>query len=1067
MKKVIFCFSLIAACLLSSRLHSQGFVCGTVADTGLARSSSQPGTCWHLLNNLIPNTTDSVLIVDVNFFVLSPPAPAAGNWDGSDTSRARQALRIVDSLFANNPIATLGPGAYNTNSKIRFNLKSYFDRDNDPTLISTNYYAVSNNGTLYNGYCDTNAINIFLGSCTPSCSMYAAVPTPVVNNRMYLQSMNVEDLGSFANANVIAHEMGHCLGLKHSTNKYFTSGATSYTIGDGPSSIEPEEGCCNYALGSDYVLESLIAFQPCGTPGGSNNMMSQNAACNRHFSQHQLAVMHYNLRTSLKNVLNPYSYANHINRHAASDYTVAVDTGWANDRYFKGNITVKSGAKLTIGCLVGMAAGTKIVVEKGAALSVEGGTITNISGQLWNGIQVEGDINYPHNVNPSTGFDPNHGVLDVQYNGMLSNAGTACMNYVTDTNGAVIFSKVGGIIRGYYGLFYNNKRDVELLSDPYFANSSIFKFCDFKTTRALNSGQVFAHVSLWDVINVRFWGCNFEYAAGTAYTEYNRGMGIYSIDASYLLNRYCESPLTSPYPCPSGRASSFRNLSAGVRVDNLVMAQRVPHVYNSEFYDNTGDAIYMHNAQAFTIDHNYIRTADLGANGVYLNHSRFYSVKNNTFTESGAGQTTTGMYAWQSLNGAHQVYRNNFSGMVTGIIAVENNSGVSNFIDGLRMNCNDFSQGPNLIDIAVVANGASTVMATVMTRQGKIYFPWSNTSVVRNQYGAPCSNESKWFTDANSTKLVEHGCNADAITQPTPQPACSRTVVNVVNSGISFNYATDCPPYPNNNSGPMTPDNPNSETMGNLNTYLSALIAQGEDADRFELGATMAAKLNCFVLDTSAGSRDSLIAMLQTNPGGMPDTDLQLIFAAMHNSDYETAGTLADGLDSGREDWRELLQALIVMYQEPDKLFSLNRNTTYKSMIEDYAAHPARDGSSLAQALLFFVQDVPYSEPRPLPAGIAERKAQQQSSASVDVVEQVKLYPNPANNNVYISYVSPENRTIRLEIRDLLGRIIYTNFIRSGMEHDVPLSSYSSGVYLVTLTRDNELIYKTKLIKQD
>ena len=643
------------------------------------------------------------------------------------------------------------------------------------------------------------------------------------------------------------------------------------------------------------------------------------------------------------------------------------------------------------------------------------------------------------------------------------------MNYVTDDNG--VAGRIGGIIRGYYGRFYNNRRDVEFLSDPYNANSSIFKFCDFKTTRELNSGPIFAHVSMWDVINVRFWGCNFEYAAGSAYADNDRGMGIFSIDASYLLNRYCESPLTSPYPCPSGRASSFKNLTTGIRVDNLAMAQRAPHIYNSEFYDNTQDAIYMHNAQAFTIDQNYIRTADPGANGVYLNNSRFYSVKNNTFTENGAGQTTTGIYAWQSLNGAHEIYRNSFEGHIVAIDAEDNNSGYNNTTDGLKMNCNDFSQTPNMFDIVMIGNGTGLNAPTVKRKQGEVISgDMTATNLVRNQYGASCVNQSKWYAGGagTTTLVIQHGTNSDAVTQPTPQPACSSTIVNVVASLIPLDYENHCLPYPAHSGGPMTPDNPNSETMGNLNSNLTALIAEGEDADRFELGATMAAKMNCFVLDSSAGSKDSLIHILQHNPGQMPDTDLQLIFAYMHKGDYHTADSLANALGSGRADWKDLLQALIAMYQEPDKLYSLNSNGTYQSLMEDYASDPYRDGSGLAQSILFFVQGTSYTEPRLLPEGVGERHGTSSSIANVPAKDQVRVFPNPTSAGVTLIYSNPETTgPVLVELKDLTGRIIYSNFIVSGVENHIAMDKFSGGIYFITLTRNKELIYRTKIIKQN
>ena len=52
-------------------------------------------------------------------------------------------------------------------------------------------------------------------------------------------------------------------------------------------------------------------------------------------------------------------------------------------------------------------------------------------------------------------------------------------------------------------------------------------------------------------------------------------------------------------------------------------------------------------------------------------------------------------------------------------------------------------------------------------------------------------------------------------------------------------------------------------------------------------------------------------------------------------------------------------------------------------------------------------------------------------------------------------------------MEDLLGKIIYTNFINNQGESYITLKDYSNGVYIITVTKNKELLYKTKLIKQD
>jgi hypothetical protein len=82
--------------------------------------------------------------------------------------------------------------------------------------------------------------------------------------------------------------------------------------------------------------------------------------------------------------------------------------------------------------------------------------------------------------------------------------------------------------------------------------------------------------------------------------------------------------------------------------------------------------------------------------------------------------------------------------------------------------------------------------------------------------------------------------------------------------------------------------------------------------------------------------------------------------------------------------------------------------------------------------------------------------------------EQVFIYPNPAQNNLSIIVPSRQRQTVKFELRDLLGRVIYSNFITSGTEEQLSLKGISNGVYLIVL-KDNkgQMVYQTKIVKQD
>lgn len=60
-----------------------------------------------------------------------------------------------------------------------------------------------------------------------------------------------------------------------------------------------------------------------------------------------------------------------------------------------------------------------------------------------------------------------------------------------------------------------------------------------------------------------------------------------------------------------------------------------------------------------------------------------------------------------------------------------------------------------------------------------------------------------------------------------------------------------------------------------------------------------------------------------------------------------------------------------------------------------------------------------------------------------------------------------DDNPAQVEVRDLLGRTIYTNFITSSKDEFISLHGYSNGVYVGTVNRGKELLHTTKLVKQD
>jgi len=78
--------------------------------------------------------------------------------------------------------------------------------------------------------------------------------------------------------------------------------------------------------------------------------------------------------------------------------------------------------------------------------------------------------------------------------------------------------------------------------------------------------------------------------------------------------------------------------------------------------------------------------------------------------------------------------------------------------------------------------------------------------------------------------------------------------------------------------------------------------------------------------------------------------------------------------------------------------------------------------------------------------------------------EKIKIYPNPATDNLFINCSSFNSNSVVLSIYNLLGDRIFVNELNSA-ENSIDLSSYPKGMYLIKLTSE-QANYSEKIIKE-
>jgi hypothetical protein len=1046
-------------------------------------SSNAWNNKYRLPQTYIPSVNSASITLKITLHVFTKDDGSSTKWENTNsTINGKPALLNYLSDITNGSterFSTVRSATYSTTYTNTFISNYISDSKIQYEVTNIYYYPSSVNYTYSNGNGDDYEQLQYIESLYPD-RLKEGMPIVIADNGaggssgyndlpIVAISVGADPTGNPANKlwfqNHLRHEISHCFALFHLYEGPGAENITCNTI-DYLSDVFPSGMTnCPYAT-TIVVLPPVLAptNPPCNScyeyTDVSNNVMGGQGN-NIWISPIQMGRKMRQIRLGSISYFAKDVQSDHINT-----WNITNDEVWDFDIQMYEDIVVKAGVKLTIKCKVAMAMGGKIKVEKLGQLVIDGGEVTTWS-KLgnWNGVQIEGDPNQNQLVNNITGYALDQGLLRIINGGKLSRANTAARNYITDVNDNILFGSIGGIIFADNANFIDNARDVEFISYPNFLSSSYFANCQFKTVGNVGPGYVpYAHVSLWNISGVRFRGCNFEYAS----TNYggNEGYGIHSIDAAYVVDKLCAAASPS---CTT--PTTFKNLKQGVRVDNSIPLSAVT-IANSQFLDNKIDGAYFHNMNSFVFDNNYLRTngLPLNSNGLYVNTCKYFTVKNNSFLDNNYVRYNTGAYLFNGQDGVHQMYRNNFAGLGGGILAVDNNSGNSNTTDGLLMNCNDFTTSFNNFDIILLGNGIGLNAPTVMRKQGETFPPaMTATNVVRNKYAAPCGQASKWYAQGagTNTLIIQHGANSDAFAQPLPQPACSNPIVNVVNSGFPLVYATHCPTALTSGGGNgSTP----SAILANINSYIQVLQAQGTNANKFELQAAVAAKQNYYLKDNSSASKDTVINLIKNNRGNMKDADIQLVFAYMNKNDFTNATIKANALPASRADWKALLLKLIAIYKEPNKIYSINNKPAYKTFLQGYANTPYKDGQGIAQSLLKFVSKIEYTEPRPLPIGGGARMMgidEQTVTEAMPVSKGIQVYPNPTFNGVTLVYNIEQGGQALVEVKDLLGKVTYSNLIVNESNTYIPLESYNSGVYLITVTKDKETLYKTKLIKQE
>jgi hypothetical protein len=170
----------------------------------------------------------------------------------------------------------------------------------------------------------------------------------------YFNMTNLHIENNWAGAQLIAHELGHCLGLFHTDRPQF----------------------------DDLPKSDKFGWIDCDTINVSNNIMGYNK-CRNYLSPKQMAHIHKLYSTDKQRILTTLNHKYNPNQPY---FTSGGKNTWERNMVLSGDLIIRRNSTLIVKGILHIAEGASIYIENNATLEVDGGKITNFAGKKWRSI---------------------------------------------------------------------------------------------------------------------------------------------------------------------------------------------------------------------------------------------------------------------------------------------------------------------------------------------------------------------------------------------------------------------------------------------------------------------------------------------------------------------------------------------------------------------------------------------------------------------------------------------------------------------------------------------------------
>lgn len=402
-----------------------------------------------------------------------------------------------------------------------------------------------------------------------------------------------------------------------------------------------------------------------------------------------------------------------------SDYYISNGYVLEDNHFFMGNLIIESGATVPmVGGTLYFDEGSKIIIEPGGKLILDGTTCTAPCDQTWKGIEVWGD---PEMHQHTVGGVCAQGILELKGGATIENAEIGVLLASTDVNGEIEDTKTGGVITANFidnplepvANFINNRWAIRFYDyknyspfDPKKAetsNRSLIENCTFDLNEDYLMGDWSnSHIHLYKVSGVHIRGNTFI----NNEISVPSGHGINAYNAGFRVESICNDNI-SPCPETSLNKNTFTNFTKGI---NLVNGGTYTLIVKNAKFNNNSNGVILSNVDNAIVLFNKFYLGETASGddemcdgkgasyGIDLTNCVGFAVEENKFYKATGAPLGNyiGIRVTDCPSVSDVLYLNEFYDMSIGIQAEgENKSNPNSDLTGITYYCNHNS-GNNL-----------------------------------------------------------------------------------------------------------------------------------------------------------------------------------------------------------------------------------------------------------------------------------------------------------------------------------------------------------------------------------